>query len=135
MPWRCPPAIEAVAHPHRVREDRSRIGRGSVEDRSRIGRGSVEDRSRIGRGSVEDRSRIGRGSVEEGAATIARMVVRAGDRCRIMVGSGVRPNNAAGLLAVTGVSELHGSASVPVIEGETKVAALGFDKPPRSRNR
>lgn len=69
----------------------------------------------------------------EGSATIARMVARAEGRCRIMAGSGVRSDNAAGLLAATGVDDLHASASVAVNETDERVTALGFATPPRRR--
>jgi copper homeostasis protein len=72
-------------------------------------------------------------TAEEGAGRIARMVARAGDRCRIMAGGGVRSDNAARLLAMTGVRDLHGSASVAVIEADEKAAALGFTALPRRR--
>jgi len=45
-----------------------------------------------------------------GAATIARMVAQAADRCRIMGGGGLSSENAAIVLAA-GVHDLHGSAS------------------------
>lgn len=69
----------------------------------------------------------------EGSATIALMVERAGGRCRIMAGAGVRPDNAPALLAATGVRELHASASVTVGETDERVTALGFATPPRRR--
>jgi copper homeostasis protein len=72
-------------------------------------------------------------SAEEGVDVIARMVARAGDRIRIMAGARVRPDNAAHLLAKTGVRELHGSASLALAEGDARAAALGFDMPPRRR--
>lgn len=73
----------------------------------------------------------GAASAPEGAATIARMVARAGDRCRIMAGAGVRPDNAAALLAASGVADLHGSASRAGRDATEKVKALGFGPPPR----
>lgn len=72
-------------------------------------------------------------TASEGSTTIARMVARARGRCRIMAGSGVRSDNAAGLLAATGVDELHASASVAVDEADERVTALGFATPPRRR--
>lgn len=75
----------------------------------------------------------GAASAEEGAGTIARMVAQAGDRIRIMAGAGVRPDNAARLLAATGVRDLHGSASAPTAENDARAVAVGFDTPPRRR--
>jgi copper homeostasis protein len=42
-----------------------------------------------------------------GAATIARMVARAGDALVVLAGGGVRAHNVAGLVRVTGVREVH----------------------------
>jgi copper homeostasis protein len=42
-----------------------------------------------------------------GAATIARMVARAGDALVVMAGGGVRAHNAAALVQATGVREVH----------------------------
>ena len=42
-----------------------------------------------------------------GAATIARMVTRAGDAIAIMAGGGVRAHNVAAIVAQTGVREVH----------------------------
>jgi copper homeostasis protein len=42
-----------------------------------------------------------------GAATIARMVARAGDALVVMAGGGVRAHNVADLVARTGVREVH----------------------------
>lgn len=75
----------------------------------------------------------GEPTAPEGSETIARMVARAGSRCRIMAGSGVRPDNVAALLAATGVRELHASAGTAVQEIEERVTRLGFARPPRRR--
>ena len=42
-----------------------------------------------------------------GAATIARMVARAGDALTVMAGGGVRANGVADLVRLTGVREVH----------------------------
>ncbi len=42
-----------------------------------------------------------------GAATIARMVARAGDAVTVIAGGGIRAGNAAGLVALTAVREVH----------------------------
>ncbi len=49
-----------------------------------------------------------------GAEQIARLVRRAGNRIRIMAGSGIHPRNAAELLQTTGATELHASLRRPV---------------------
>ncbi|GLC39774.1 hypothetical protein PLESTF_000884000 [Pleodorina starrii] len=46
----------------------------------------------------------------QGAGTIAALVQRAGGRLSVLAGGGVTPDNAAELVALTGVSELHSSA-------------------------
>ncbi len=66
----------------------------------------------------------------DGVETIARMVERADGRCRIMGGAGVRPDNAAAVLA-TGVHDLHGSASRAGATLPAKLVALGFGPVPR----
>jgi copper homeostasis protein len=66
----------------------------------------------------------------QGVETIVRMVERAADRCRIMGGAGVRPDNAAAVLA-TGIHDLHGSASRPGEALAQQLTALGFGPVPR----
>ena len=44
------------------------------------------------------------------AETLREMVERAGDRIQILAGGGIRPNNAAKVAALTGCTQLHGSA-------------------------
>ena len=75
----------------------------------------------------------GASTASQGSATIARMVAQSEGRCRIMAGSGVRPDNAAALLATTGIYELHASASLSMEEADERVAALGFATPARRR--
>ncbi|MEP9400278.1 copper homeostasis protein CutC [Sphingomonas silueang] len=67
----------------------------------------------------------------DGAGVIAAMVRAAAGRIAVMPGSGVRPANAARLLATTGAQEIHASASVPVATAGGRVRALGFDGPAR----
>lgn len=69
-------------------------------------------------------------SAPEGVAPLARMVERAAGRCRIMGGAGVRPDNAASVLA-TGIHDLHGSASRAGEALDPRSAALGFGPAPR----
>jgi copper homeostasis protein len=49
----------------------------------------------------------GADTAAEGAATIARMVARAGDALVVLAGGGVRAHNAAALVRATGVREVH----------------------------
>jgi copper homeostasis protein len=53
-----------------------------------------------------------RASAVEGADLIRRLVRHAEGRIEILPGSGVGPDNAAGLLTYTGARQLHGSFSV-----------------------
>lgn len=72
----------------------------------------------------------GAASAPEGVAVLARMVERAAGRCRIMGGAGVRPDNAASVLAA-GVHDLHGSASRAGEALDPRSTALGFGPAPR----
>lgn len=64
-----------------------------------------------------------------GAETIAQMVAQADRRLTVMAGAGIDPQNVAGLIAATGVTAVHGSASIPANDaGED---ALGFGPLPR----
>ncbi|WP_249340708.1 copper homeostasis protein CutC [Sphingomonas sp. 2SG] len=71
-------------------------------------------------------------SAPAGAATIARMVSRAGGRLVVMAGAGVAPGNVAGLIAATAVSAVHGSASAPAAVED---ARLDFGPLPRVTSR
>lgn len=75
----------------------------------------------------------GAATAPEGAATLARMVTAARGRLSVMAGAGVRPDNVAALIAATGVREVHGSASRPGLEPDSKVVALGFATGARRR--
>jgi len=66
-----------------------------------------------------------------GADTIAAMVERAAGRLSIMAGSGVSAANAAELVRRTGVREVHGSCSRPVVEHDPRLVELGFSDPQR----
>jgi copper homeostasis protein len=66
-----------------------------------------------------------------GAETIARLVEQADGRIAILAGGGVNPSNVAGLIARTGVVEVHGSCSGPMTYGlgqghEDRAYKLGF---------
>jgi copper homeostasis protein len=52
-----------------------------------------------------------------GAATIARMVARAGNALAVMAGGGVRAGNVGALVARTGVREVHAKLLPPVQPG------------------
>jgi copper homeostasis protein len=73
----------------------------------------------------------GAASAPEGAATLVRMAEVAGPHLSIMAGAGVRPDNAAALIAATGVREIHGSASRPGPPPEEKTICFGFAQGPR----
>jgi copper homeostasis protein len=64
-----------------------------------------------------------------GATTIARMVTRADGRLTVMAGAGVDPANVADLVAATGVTAVHGSASIAA-DAPCK-DAFGFGPSPR----
>ncbi len=63
----------------------------------------------------------------EGAARIAHLQIAWGGRVEILPGSGVRPKNAAALVAETGVSQVHSSCSGVVAEPAAAVAAHGVN--------
>ncbi|WP_157008125.1 copper homeostasis protein CutC [Agromyces laixinhei] len=50
----------------------------------------------------------------DGADTLARLVARAGDRITILPAGGIRPHNAAEIVARTGVTEVHLRAAAAV---------------------
>lgn len=50
----------------------------------------------------------------QGVGLIAEMVRRAAGRIGVMPGCGLTPENVAGVIAATGVTEVHASCSVPV---------------------
>ncbi|NNE35848.1 MAG: copper homeostasis protein CutC [Rhodothermales bacterium] len=56
-------------------------------------------------------------SAPDGIDTIRKLVEQASGRISIMAGAGVRPDNAADMIRLTGVTELHSSASVMVDNG------------------
>lgn len=67
----------------------------------------------------------------EGAPLIAHLQSTWGDRIEILPGSGIRPSNAAQLLATTGVSQLHSSCSgvIPVPAAATAAHGVDFSVP------
>jgi copper homeostasis protein len=62
----------------------------------------------------------------DGAATIARMVARAGDALVVMAGGGVRAHNVAAIVRQTGVREVHARLLPPGIgaaaDADTRIA-------------
>ena len=62
----------------------------------------------------------------DGAATLARMVAVAAGRASIIAGSGITPDNVAGLVRDTGVSAVHASASTSGEWVDPRIAAFGF---------
>ncbi len=62
---------------------------------------------------------------EEGLETLARLASRGAGRISIMPGGGVRPQNAARLLAVPGIRELHASCS-EAAASDARLTELGF---------
>lgn len=67
----------------------------------------------------------------DGMATLAAMVVAAGERLSIIAGSGVTPDNVTRIIAGTGVREVHGSASRPGPQPDAATLRLGFATGPR----
>lgn len=67
----------------------------------------------------------------DGTATLAAMVVEAGERLSIIAGSGVKPDNVARIITDAGVREVHGSASTVGAEPDAATLRLGFATGPR----
>ncbi|NLQ13478.1 copper homeostasis protein CutC [Olsenella sp. KGMB02461] len=67
----------------------------------------------------------------EGAPLIAHLQSTWGDRIEILPGSGIRPSNAAQLLATTGVSQLHSSCTgiIPSPAAATAAHGVNFSVP------
>lgn len=65
----------------------------------------------------------------DGRATVARMVAVAGDRCRIIAGSGIKPDLVAPLFGETGATALHASARAATAPDED-VFGFGIASPP-----
>jgi copper homeostasis protein len=57
-------------------------------------------------------------NVVAGTETIAALVKQADGRIAILAGGGVKPSNVAELVTRTGVREVHGSCSGPMVEGQ-----------------
>lgn len=67
-----------------------------------------------------------------GALTLARMVDAADGRLSVIAGSGLTPDNVARIARVSGVREVHGSASEPG-RPDPRSVAMGFSAGPRRR--
>ncbi|WP_432523137.1 copper homeostasis protein CutC [Kineococcus sp. SYSU DK006] len=66
----------------------------------------------------------------QGAEVLADLVARAGGRIEVMAGGGVRPANAAALVARTGVDAVHLRAAAPVAAtGAPSATAVSYDVP------
>ena len=61
-------------------------------------------------------------SAEEGIATLRRLVQQSAGRITILAGAGVNPDNAARVVAETGVTEIHGSCKHTLPDGTTETA-------------
>ena len=58
-----------------------------------------------------------RPNAEEGAETLRRLVQQAAGRITILAGAGITPDNAARIVAQTGVTEIHGSCKHTLPDG------------------
>jgi copper homeostasis protein len=65
-------------------------------------------------------------AARDGAATLGLMVAAAGGRLSVMAGSGITPDNVAGLVRETGVPAVHASASTAYEPTDPRIAAFGF---------
>ena len=63
---------------------------------------------------------------EDGVTVLAALVRQAAARISIMPGAGVRPGNAAKVLALTGAHEIHASCRAPGRAASAQTVALGF---------
>ena len=62
----------------------------------------------------------------EGAIMLAAMATSAGDRLKLIAGSGVRPENVVEIMLRTGLREVHSSASIAAPPDAPDVQRLGF---------
>jgi copper homeostasis protein len=68
----------------------------------------------------------GRASAIDGAETIATLTRRAGADLEILAGSGLKPDNVARFVEMTGVRAIHGSCSAPWQDPEPRALRFGF---------
>jgi copper homeostasis protein len=68
----------------------------------------------------------GRISALDGAETIAALTRRAGDHLEILAGSGLKPDNVARFIEMTGVRAVHSSCSTPWQDPEPRAVRFGF---------
>lgn len=66
------------------------------------------------------------GTAAEGAALIARLIQQAAGRIEILPAAGVRPHNAAAILAATGAEQLHASAQTTAVDRSLTQSAIRF---------
>jgi copper homeostasis protein len=69
----------------------------------------------------------GEATAVEGAESLTRLVEHAAGRIAILAAGGVRPHNAAALIARTGVEEVHFRAVAPIADGRRHGAAADGD--------
>ncbi|MCP4183605.1 MAG: hypothetical protein GY761_09850 [Hyphomicrobiales bacterium] len=68
----------------------------------------------------------GKVSAAEGASVIRQMLVQAKDRISIMAGAGITADNAADLLRICDLREIHASCSIAVNDVNCKLIQYGF---------
>ena len=72
----------------------------------------------------------GESRAEDGTSAIAALVAQAAARISVMPGAGVRPVNAAGIIAATGAREIHASCRAPGRAEGQQAVAFGFARHP-----
>lgn len=77
----------------------------------------------------------GRGTALEGAETLRRLHERAKGRIEILPGGGVRPENAAEILARTGIDQLHLAGQEWVEDTSTQGLGMIFNGPQHPEDR
>jgi copper homeostasis protein len=65
----------------------------------------------------------------DGLEVITAMTQRAAGRIEVMAGSGITPDNAADIIAISGVRAIHASGAVTLPAQDMKAVALGFVPP------
>lgn len=62
----------------------------------------------------------------DGTAQLAALVRQAGQRLKLLAGSGITPDNVRALLDATGVNEVHASCREPRATHDPRLSAFGF---------
>lgn len=91
---------------------------------------AVDDAIRLGFDQIL--SSGGAPTAWDGRATLARMIAGAGDRCRIIAGSGIKPDLVAPLVAETGATAIHASARASTAPTENELG-FGTAAPPADK--